>query len=87
MEGYLKYFREHREGYIVGAVMLALLLWSEHAHTERMNGIIACAMQSYEDVNDSIRLGFAQLAEHQTYLEDLYNECVSDLTYSATLQE
>jgi hypothetical protein len=67
--------------------MIALLLWLQHMHIKDIDGIVDCAMQSYEDVNDSIRLGFAQPSEHQTYFEDLYNECVSDLTYSATLRE
>jgi hypothetical protein len=78
MEGYLKYFREHCEGYIVGTVVLALLFWIEHLHAERVNGIIDCVMHSYEDVNDTIRSGFAQPDEHQYYFEDAFNECTEN---------
>jgi hypothetical protein len=58
--------------------MLVMLLWLQHMHIKDKGEIVDCAMQSYEDANDSIRLGFSDPSEHRYRFESAFEECAKD---------
>ena len=77
---------ENKNAYITAIVFLAIIFWQAHRHHTVMEEITACALQSYEEANASIRLGYTDPGNHQSDFEDEYQLCIDDVMQSGALR-